>query len=183
VEQGTEEEEVRRARAGDRSAFDALVERHWEGVRRWLYALTRHPQTAEDLAQDTFVRAWTRLPLLEGDGHFRAWLFRIARNLAIDYRRAHRGTPSPLGDDEAGRDPDPHGAAAEQELREALWRACGQLPLPLRAAYLLRTQQDMPYAEIAQTLAISEELARWRVCKARRLLLRELRPFLDEPKP
>ncbi len=184
MEQPAEREWVRRARAGDRAAFAALVERYWDRIRRWLFALTHHAQVAEDLTQDAFVKAWTGLPALQEDNSFRPWLFRIAKNLALDSRKGPRSAPTePLSQEVAGREPEPLAIMLEQEGQHLLQAACARLPVTYRAAYLLWTQEELPYSEIAQVLGITEETARWRVCRARQFLLKELEPLLDTPKP
>src|SRR5262249_55200155 len=137
---------------------------------------------AEDLTQDAFVKAWTALADLGGDDSFRAWLFRIARNCLLDSRRGPRGAPSlPLSEAVTSREPGPSAAAGHQEAGEAFRGACDRLPPAYREAYLLWTQEELPYAEIAEALGTTEVTARWRVCKARQLLLKELEPFLDAP--
>jgi RNA polymerase sigma-70 factor (ECF subfamily) len=80
-----------RVRRGDVEAFAGLVEAHQGAVRGWLRRLVGDPDTADDLAQDTFLRAFERLDAWDGRGSFRAWLFGIARHLALaGHRRAGR---------------------------------------------------------------------------------------------
>jgi RNA polymerase sigma-70 factor (ECF subfamily) len=175
---------VRRARAGDRAAFAALVDRYWERLRRWLFALTGNEHLAEDLAQEAFTRAWVALPGLAAEVRFQPWLFRIARNCLIDGRRGPRGVePRRLPEQIQGRSEGPLGELLERESLQALREALAKMPEPFRAAYLLWTQEDLPYGEIAAVLAVSEETARWRVFKARRFLVNELRPYLAVPEP
>jgi RNA polymerase sigma-70 factor (ECF subfamily) len=175
VDDREEQQWAGRARAGDRDAFALLVERYWNRVYRWLHGLTMRRHLAEDLTQDVFLRAWSALPQLRQDVCFRSWLFRIARNALTDSRRDPRSTPAqPLPETSADRQPGPEELVLAQESETLLRHACAELPLPLRAALLLWTQEDLPYAEIAQVLGITEETARWRVCRARQLLLRRL---------
>ncbi len=177
-----EGEWVALTRGGDRAAFAALVELYWERIHRWLYALTGQAHLAEDLTQDVFVKAWIGLPKLQADDHFRPWLFRIARNLALDSSKGPRGNArQSMPESVPGREPEPLNTLLEQEAQQLLRAACDRLPKAYRGAFLLWTQEDLPYSEIAQVLAISEETARWRVCKARQFLLKELKPFLDRP--
>lgn len=175
---------VRQARDGDRAAFTELVKCYWERIRRWLFGLTHHAQLAEDLAQEAFLKAWVGLSSLEREEHFRAWLFRIARNLVLDAEKRPRvvsGLPFP--DALPARDEEPLASLVENETRELLRNECERLPEAYRAAYLLWTQEKMPYAEIAQVLAISEVTARWRVCKARQSLLARLQAELGSRNP
>jgi RNA polymerase sigma-70 factor (ECF subfamily) len=174
---------VARARAGDRAAFASLVETYWERVRRWLWGLTGCHATAEDLTQEVFLKAWSALPRLDADAAFRAWLFRIAQNCFLDSRRSRKQSRAgPLPPDLPGRTLSPFAAAAQEEDQQLVFRALAQLPSHYRAAYLLWVQEEVPYAEIAKILAISEENARWRVCKARQVLLKKLESHLDVPR-
>lgn len=172
---------VHAARSGDRVAFAALVDRYWDRIHRWLFALTGHAHFAEDLTQDVFLKAWLNLPDLRADSHFRAWLFRIARNMAVNARKGPRGVPStPLPRLAMSRDTGPLTAVLEIEGQTLLQVALGRLPTVYRAAFLLWTHEELPYAELSAILDVSEVTARWRVCKAREFLLRELKPFLED---
>ena len=84
---------VRRAQRGDRAAFGCLVDAYWTRLYRWLYGLTHDRHTAEDLTQDAFLKAWSKIDTFQAGTHFRAWVFRIAGNALIDTRRGPRATP------------------------------------------------------------------------------------------
>jgi RNA polymerase sigma-70 factor (ECF subfamily) len=182
VEQQDEQEWLSQARTGDRQAFAMLAERYWSRVYHWLCGLTRETHSAEDLTQEAFLRAWAALPLLEDTSNFRAWLFRIARNCFLDTRRRGR-TTQPLPETLAARDPGPLSALLSQEGQDQLREACARLPTLYRAPFLLWTAENWTYTEIAEVCGVTEETARWRVCKARQLLLKKLSPYLDRPSP
>lgn len=172
---------VRRAKAGDRAAFAALVDRYWNPVRAWLAGLTGHDHAAEDLAQETFLKAWVALPGLVAEETFRVWLFRIARNEC--YARARSARP-PSGErvaDTPDRRPGPAALAEEGEGAAALREAVARLPARYREAYLLWTHDRLPYSEIARVLDATEDVSRWRVCEARRQLARALEKFFTPP--
>lgn len=177
MENDREQECVRRARAGDRAAFAALVERYWHPVRAWLAGLTASEHAAEDLTQEAFLKAWVALPRLAAEGTFRVWLFRIARNEYLAAARRGGATAGPVPDrpDPA---PGPVADAIEREEGAALRQAVGKLPASYREAYLLWTHESLPYPEIARVLDVTEETARWRVCEARRRLTRILEKYL-----
>lgn len=184
VDPENERECVDRARAGDREAFSALVRRYWLPLCRWLYGMTGRLQIAEDLTQEAFVRAWSALPNLKEGQAFRVWLFRIARNAMLLQQRGPRGHPtSPLNEQAADLDEGPLAAAMASEARTALKAAIQRLPEIYRAAYLLWFQEDFPYSEVARILSTTEETARWRVCEARRMLVKDLKAFLDPNAP
>jgi RNA polymerase sigma factor (sigma-70 family) len=182
VEIDQEREFVRRARAGDRAAFAALVDRYWNSVRAWLAGLAGCDHLAEDLAQEAFVKAWMGIPRLAAAETFRVWLFRIARNEFLTYTRsprsAHRRVLPEVEDTRSG----PAEVAEEHEGAAALRAAVARLPTPYREAYLLCVHERLPHSEVARIIDATEEVARWRVCEARRQLARVLEKFLKNPK-
>lgn len=173
---------IRKAQAGDRDAFAALVERYWDGLYRWLVRLSRDPHAAEDLAQEAFLKAYRGLASFQAGTHFRAWLFRIAHNSFLNQRRAarpNRPVPEQLASREAGPDEQAEGREAQQRVACAVAR----LPAEYKAAFLLRVEEGMSFRQIAGVLAITEETARWRVFKARQRLLGALAPQPDRKRP
>lgn len=173
---------VRQAAQGDRDAFARLVDCYWDQVRRWLFGLTGKQHAAEDAAQETFLKAWINLPGLRDVGTFRVWLFQIARRCWLDARRKSKGhlkVALPL--DVPGDQANPVADAIAEETQEQLQLALEKLPSKFRAAYLLWTQEELPYVEIAAILGVSEETVRWRVCKARQALVQSLTPYLQCP--
>jgi RNA polymerase sigma-70 factor, ECF subfamily len=180
VENETEQQLIRQSQAGDRQAFASLLDSYYSRINRWLYGLTGNRHTAEDLTQDVFLKAWAALPNFQGTG-FRAWLYRIASNLLIDSRRGPRGVrPDQLPEGLTAREPGPIAVVLGREGQTVVMEACEKLPAKLRAAFLLRTQEELEFDEIARVLEITEETVRWRVFKARHMLLNELKAYLDE---
>jgi RNA polymerase sigma-70 factor (ECF subfamily) len=172
---------VRRAQRGERAAFATLVDTYWTRLYRWLFGLTHDAHAAEDLTQDAFLKAWSKLGTFRAGTHFRAWLFRIAHNALLDRQRGGRGVrPQPLPESLSTHEPEPVTTLVTQELQTQLRAALEQLPARLRAPFLLRTQEELAFSEIAQILSVTEETARWRVFKARRLLLHQLGDALDQ---
>ncbi|WP_439625361.1 RNA polymerase sigma factor [Gemmata sp.] len=171
---------VRRARAGDRAAFAVLVDRYWDPVRRWLAGLSGQAHAAEDLAQETFLKAWTGLPRLAAPETFRVWLFRIARNEHLALLRSPRSAAGAPPVDAPDPAPGPPERTEEREAGAALRAAVEKLPEAYRAAYLLWTHEELPYAEIARVLDVTEETARWRVCDARRRLAVAMKRYLGD---
>src|SRR5262249_11393795 len=144
---------IRQAQAGDRQAFAALMGHYWSRIYRWLFGLTGNTHTAEDLTQDVFLKAWSALPSFQGTTGFRAWLFRIAGNHLIDNRRGPRFQRSqPLPESLAAREPDPAATVLGRESLSVVQEACDRLPDKLKAAFLLRTQEELSFEEIGSIL-------------------------------
>lgn len=173
---------ARLAQGGDAQAFGLLIDRYWPRVHRWLLGLTRSPQLAEDVAQDSFLKAWKGISAFTPGTSFRAWVFRIARNGLIDHQRRERPTGRVEDwEEHAGAEPAALTQIVHDETRRMIEEACGRLPASVRDAFLLRTQEGLSFAEIAEALDSTEETVRWRVHKARQLLLKELGPYLSLP--
>jgi RNA polymerase sigma-70 factor (ECF subfamily) len=170
------------AQQGDRTAFAALVERYWDRLYRWLYHLTRDRHAAEDLAQETLLKAWAGLDTFRAGTNFGAWLFRIAHNNFANQHRAAARKRQPLPPDLPDPDRGPVEQALSQEALEGLARALNRLPTDFRAALLLRVEEGLSFRQIAEVLGLTEETARWRVFKARQKLLSLLPPRLEQEK-
>jgi RNA polymerase sigma-70 factor (ECF subfamily) len=162
---------VRCAQDGDRTAQAALVERYWNRVHRWLYHLCRDPHHADDLTQETFLRALANLKKFEAGTCLPAWLFRIGHNVfASQARKPHRAE-RPLPEDLLDPAEGPLERAELTELTRRLESAVAGLSVDFRGALLLRVQEGLSFREIANVLGLTEETARWRVFKARQKLL------------
>jgi len=171
-----------RARAGERTALEELLRRHYPLVHACAFRLLGNPEDAEDLAQECFVRAFRSLDLYRGEGSFPGWLKRILVHLAQDRYRARGRTelaqalPSELP---GGREPGPE--AERRELSRVVEAALGALAAPLRTALLLRTREGLEYEEIGTLTGVTPATARTRVMKARRALEQLLARHLGTP--
>ncbi|HXG09511.1 MAG TPA: sigma-70 family RNA polymerase sigma factor [Gemmataceae bacterium] len=174
---------VRAAQEGDRQAFAALVERYWDRLYRWLYHLSHDGHVAEDLAQETFLKAFAALGSFRVGTNFRAWLFRIAHNNFANQRRMAARARQPVPENLPAPEEGPVERALNREATQLLAQAIGRLPTDLRAAFLLRAEEGLPFRQIADVLGITEETARWRVFKARQKLMSAMAPQLDQEKP
>lgn len=154
---------VRRARAGDAAALDALVSAHHAAVYQVALRVLGDPEAAADATQDTLVRALTALDSFRGEASFRTWLLRIAANTA---RSAGRKTTrrrevalEPAAEAlESGADPARR--AVDRTEVERVERAMAELPEKQRLAVSLRIYQDLSHREIAGVLGSSEGAAR-----------------------
>jgi len=178
---GEEHVLIRGAQQGDRQAFARLIERYWDGLYRWLYHLAHDSHTAEDLAQEAFLKALNGLHTFRPGTNFRAWLFRIAHNTFANHRRSSRPR-QPYPEDLPAGDEGPAERALSREALQLLGRAVGRLPEDFRSALLLRAEEGLSFRDIGRVLGITEETARWRVFKARQKLMTVLAPQLDREK-
>lgn len=170
------------AQQGDRPAFARLVERYWDRLYRWLYRLTRDRHSAEDLVQDSFLKAFAGLKKFQAGTNFAAWLFRIAHNNFANHCRASSRMREALPEDLPDRHQDPLEEAVSAEELRKLTQAIHRLPTEFRAALLLRVEEDLSFRQIAEVLDLTEETARWRVFKARQKLLSLLAPRQEQEK-
>lgn len=166
--------------AGDRRAFGELVRVLSPRVRATLVRLVGSRDDAEDLAQETFVRAWKRREQFDGRGSVEGWLVRIAVHLARDFVRR---SPRPVLELDAERDraqsAAPDAVARDRELRRALRRSIAVLPQRLREPFVLRVLEERSYDDVAAICGVTAGTARIQVMKARRRLMEALRPHLS----
>ena len=174
---------VARTRAGDRSAFDELVRKYQRTVYRLAYRLLGSPDDAGDATQETFLRAYEKLPRFRADGNFRNWLLTIATNHCMSYRRyRRRRVMEPLDETVKGEPPDwaPHAPTSPARLTEGkeelrrLREAIAQLPPRQQAAITLFTLQDQSIAGVAQIMRCSQGTVKATIHRARENLRRTL---------
>jgi RNA polymerase sigma-70 factor (ECF subfamily) len=175
---------VRRAREGDRAAFEQLVRAHFERLYRVLFRLAGNHEDAEDLTQECFVRAWSNLRWYREEAVFETWLRRIAVHLARDHHRSRtrRRNRDALATDPGAPPPRARAASDEAHRREmlrALRASIDRLPQRLRESFVLRVLGELEYDEVADAVGIAPATARTHVMKARRLLARWMEPWLE----
>ena len=161
---------IDRLREQESRAADALVRAHYDRIHRYLARLLGDAAAAEDLTQDTFLRAYEALPRLADDANLSGWLFRIATNLARKHYRRRRlvcWTRLPCGETPHYAPPTralEEDVAAQDEVRRAL----DQLPLDQRACLLLYAWTGYTCPEIGQIMGRSADAARMLLVRARR---------------
>jgi RNA polymerase sigma-70 factor (ECF subfamily) len=150
--------------------FDSLVTAHHEEIYRYLLRVTAQSAAADDLSQETFLRAFRAYSSLPANGNARAWLFTIATNLCRNHLRAEgrcKRAQARMNAGLTGIDNwDPEQALRFNESREALQRALSALPSRQRLAFTLRKFHDLEYEAIGQSLSCSAETARAHVFQA-----------------
>jgi len=172
-----EEEKVwiRQAVAGDREAFTRLVEAYQIPVYNLAYRMLGDAREAEDAAQETFLRAYTRLTTYQTDKKFSSWLLAIASNHCIDRLRRRRFTwlsldELPFLEQAASERNQPEEAAIRQEKQDEVRGMLDQLPPQYRAAVILRYWYELSYREIAEAMGATESAVKSRLYRAREML-------------
>ncbi len=176
TQSGDREEEsglLRAAQGGDQAAFTELVRRYQRAVYRVAYALTRNPSDADDLAQETFVRAWQAIGRFRVGEPLHPWLARIATNLAFSlFRHRKRRPETPLeplieAGQQWGVEDDPAERVERNERERHLQAAFAELSPEHQAVLALRVVEEQSYEEIAVTLRIPAGTVMSRLSRAR----------------
>ena len=142
------------------SDFDQMVDAHTREIFTYLWRMLRDPQDAEDALQETFLRAFRGFPRLEVDSNLRAWLYKIATNVAYTHLKKRNRQQSRTADLDEAALPASQPATEQTQTLEELRAAVESLPRKQRAALLLRHYQGFEYPEIAEILQCSEDSAR-----------------------
>lgn len=161
-------DDVRRARAGDRAAFQRLYEQHVGRVYALCLRLTGDGDEAEDRTQEAFVRAWQKLGSYRGESAFSTWLHRLTVNVVLTERRSSsRRDRRNIVAGEAGPRATP---APRAGLRVDLERAIAALPPGARAVFVLYDVEGYGHEEIAEMTGIAAGTSKAQLHRARRLL-------------
>jgi len=183
---------VEAAKAGDQNAFGNLVDAYQDRIYGYLSRMLSDPNEAEDVAQETFVRAYRSLSRFRGASSFHTWLYRIASNLAIDVARKRKrqdgatyslDAPVEVGDNEYDREiPDesnaPEEISEQREVQQTVRRAMGELPDKLRDVIVLYELQGESYEDIAETLDVPLGTVKSRLFNARGQLKERLQDMV-----
>ncbi|MFW5921378.1 MAG: RNA polymerase sigma factor, partial [Polyangiales bacterium] len=181
---------VERARSGDPRAFDELVRRYRPRIFALALHLTGKPSDADDITQDAFLKAYSKINDFQGRSQFFTWLYRIALHRALNVKR-DQGRRRSVGLDDprvtaavaVDADGDPRRALELQDTYAHLLAAFDALSPLLRTTVVLTTLQGLSYKEAAVVLETSEGTIAWRVHEARRRLTKEIERLQKEPTP
>lgn len=184
---------VDRVRAGDKQAFDLLVAKYQRRLMRLLSRIVHDPAEAEDVVQETFIKAYRALRHFRGDSAFYTWLYRIGINTAKNFlatqgRRTPTSTEVDAEQAETFNDGDhlrdintPESMLASKQIAQTVNAAMDALPVDLRTAIALREIEGLSYAEISDIMACPIGTVRSRIFRAREVIAEKLRPLLDIP--
>lgn len=182
---------VRRAAAKDKEAFRLLYERYGQRAYGIAFEVVRRKEDAEDIVQESFVKAYLSLPEFRGQSSFYTWLYRIVYNLAIDYkRRINRRGGETLEYDEIKHKNDtvavaepvvgPHEAVVRKERAERIQNELAHISEEHRMVIILREVDGLNYEEIADVLKISKGTVMSRLHYARKRLQKALKDVAQE---
>ncbi|MBE3559797.1 MAG: sigma-70 family RNA polymerase sigma factor [Ktedonobacteraceae bacterium] len=162
---------------GDQDVFSVLVERYKDAVQNLAYRMLGNTTEAEDVTQETFVRAYTQLSTYKAVHKFSTWLLSIASHLAIDQLRRRRFLALPLEDVPflewiVDANVGPEQSALQGEQQDEIQKYLQRLPGKYRAVIVLRYWYDFSYEEIAAALNLTQPLVKARLHRARELLAR-----------
>ena len=176
------------ARKGNQQAFRILVERHSASMFRLAFRMTGNEQDAEDVVQETFLRAYKQLHRFDGRAAFASWLYRIGTNCSLDVLRARKNRKEQqemAGGEEgelrwldrvAATDPSPERLTQSNQISGLLEPALEQLSEVERAAFILRHYEGCDIEEIARALGVRANAAKHSVFRAVQKLRRALEP-------
>ncbi|MBP7915984.1 MAG: RNA polymerase sigma factor RpoE [Giesbergeria sp.] len=185
---------VERTVAGDQRAYELLVIKYQRRIERLIGRMVRDTDLVQDIAQETFIRAYRALHQFRGEAQFYTWLYRIAVNTAkkalldmkrnpVMYEGAMRGNDD---SDETSRferelisDETPETVLAAQEIAQAVNAAMAALPEDLRQAVTLREIEGLSYEEIATAMECPIGTVRSRIFRAREAISARVRPLLE----
>lgn len=169
TETGDEQQWIAQSQAGDGEAFEKLVRRYQHMIHSLTYRMTGSSSDAEDLAQEAFIRAYQRLSSFRGESSFSSWLYRVAMNACLNWRKSVERR-NQLHEQWATRDEPGGDSAAQDDLMAGLQQALLRLKPKHRAAIVLTVCEGMNHAEAARALGCSETTVSWRVHVARKQL-------------
>lgn len=185
---------VERANAGDQRAYELLVIKYQRRIERLIGRMVRDTDLIQDIAQETFLRAWRALHQFRGEAQFYTWLYRIAVNTAkkalMEKKRDPLVTEAALlgrdDDDETSRqetelttEATPESELAAREIAAAVHAAMEALPDDLREAVTLREIEGMSYEEIAEAMDCPIGTVRSRIFRAREAISAKVKPLLS----
>lgn len=183
---------VLRVQAGEKAAFDLLVRKYQHRLTSVISRYVHDWADAQDVAQETFIRAYRALGNFRGDSQFYTWLYKIGVNTAKNWL-VSQGRRPPTDDIDASdavqydggarlRDTDtPEQELMRQEIEQTVAATVEALPEELRMAITLREVEGLSYEEIAETMGCPIGTVRSRIFRAREFVAAELRPLLDTP--
>lgn len=181
-----DEELVRRVQKGDKKAFDLLVIKYQNRIIQLINRYVRDPHEAQDIAQETFIKAYRAMASFRGDSAFYTWIYRIAINTAKNHlaARSRRPTDDEIevevaeqfeGENSLRDQETPEGILLSEELGRTIQVALDELPGELRTAITLREMEGLSYDEIADVMDCPVGTVRSRIFRAREAIEKKIK--------
>ncbi len=172
---GGDRELIVAAQRGERSALDVLVRRHEGWVRNVVYATLGNPSAVDDVVQNVWTKVWQQIGTLVDPDRWRSWLYRLAKNAAIDVglKNSRQRRRQLTGEAARAIAPDatePARALMGAEAHRRMLAAIRGLPEIYREPFVLRHMQDWSYAQIGEAMTMPVDTVETRLVRARRLL-------------
>lgn len=188
-----EAELIKRTQNGDPEAFNPLVRKYQQRIYNLIYRRVRNHETAEDICQEVFLKAWQALPDFKGKSVFYSWLHQIAVNCSIDFIRKQKREivfayeEFTVNSDDTIQMPPTHASPPEilekEELGHIIRKAAVQLPAGQQRVFNLRYREELSMREIAVHLNKSEGTIKSHLYHAHQKLRETLRPYLQNEPP
>ena len=175
---------LEQAQQGNHDAFRLLMQHHARSVYKIAFRMSGNQHDAEDLTQETFLRAWKYIGRFDGRASFSTWLYRICSNCALDHHRSRRRRPAGVDDEEiftrvASPEPSPERVASSSEVAALLAPALEELSAMERVAFVMRHYEGLSIENIAEALSIREGAAKHAIFRAVQKIRRALEPVVS----
>jgi len=179
---------VAQAKSGRMEAYTELVRRIQKKIYGTIFGMTRNHEDTDDLTQETFMYAYKALGHFKEQSSFYTWVYRIGVNLTLNHlkKKGREKGREDFEDSAAVLEKkeyaalSPEGDSLKREFREKLEQAIESLAPAYKAAFNLVVLQEMQHGRAAEILGVSENTVSWRMFKARKMLQKKLKPYLDE---
>jgi RNA polymerase sigma-70 factor (ECF subfamily) len=173
---------VGRVRSGDKQALALLFDRHYEGLCRFVHSLIGSRLDVDDLVQEIFVKIWINKDHWDPHGSIKSYLFKAAKNQALNYLKSRRAKKSSGSADELVEVTSGMDAVSEledKELLAALSLAITRLPRKTKIVFKLSREEGMTYSEISEIMGISVKTVEHQIARALKILRKQLLEFWE----
>lgn len=178
-----ERELIHKAKQGNLYFFEQLVKRYQKKIYHLAFRMTKDHDSADDIAQETFIKAFSSIKSFKEEYNFYPWIFRICMNLSINYLKRKKFIVSeseiqPQKLEKKKTVSDPMNQLIKNELLDKINSSIEKLPPPFKAVFILKVYEELSYEEIAQTLKISVGTVMSRLFRARERLQKSLKDYI-----
>jgi len=170
---------VRACQRGDIEAFEQIFRIYRDPIFRLAYRFTGNRDDAEDLTQEIFLKVFESVSSFRYESSFATWLYKVAVNTCMNFRRDRKPTESLGITDDLGSSVSPEAICEQGELQRKIEVEIASLPSPLKVAFLLVVVEGVTYKDASEILGLSVDALRMRVCRARQILREKLKDYIE----